>query len=195
MNPDRVTSGGNSVGVVALSCPAPDGGLLVTLSSSLTDAVTVPSVALVRAGSSGASFLAASNAITILETSTITATLNGTAKTATLSVWPGTVIPAGILADASVRGGMNTYVNFGQQPYLVVETDNTSGSSANAVTYLKFDLTHAVVAPTSATLKLTLNGLSTPAMGIARVRIYGVQDTTWTELGIAWWNAPSPQHR
>lgn len=33
--------------------------------------------------------------------------------------------------------------------------------------------------------------LAAPANGIARVRIYGVQDTTWTEAGITWANAPS----
>jgi len=73
-------------------------------------------------------------------------------------VWPGSVIPAGLIADASVLGGMNSNNNYGQMPFLVTETDAGSASDSSAVTYMKFDLTHAFVAPTSATLKLTLNG-------------------------------------
>ncbi len=190
LNPERVTSGSNATGVLRLSGPAPEGGILVNMSSSLPSAVTVPSVVWIRAGASGGSFLAATGQVYSVVTGAVHAVLNDVSKQATLTVWPGTVIPAGIIADATVRGGENANSNYGQQPYLVTETDAANASSSDSVTYLKFDLTRPFVAPTAATLKLTLNGLSTPANGIARVRIFGVADTTWTEMGITWANAP-----
>ncbi len=139
----------------------------------------------------GASFIAATNPVINTVTSTITGTLNGVSKQATLTVLPGFTTSPGILADASVLAGANSSRNYGQQPALITETDANSGTDTTAVTYLKFDLTNTRIAPTSATLKLTVNGLSAPANGMARVRVYGVADTTWTEAGILWFNAPS----
>src|SRR5262249_51374691 len=67
---------------------------------------------------------------------------------------------------------------------------NDSSSIYNRADYLKFDLTGVKTAPSKATLQLTVNSISNPTNTTENVQVYAVANTTWTETGITWNNAP-----
>jgi hypothetical protein len=89
LNPARVTAPASSTGTVILSSAAPAGGVSVTLRSSDTKKATVPASVTVPEGATSATFI-----IKTLTGSlgggdnkvTISATLGGTTRSATLSV-------------------------------------------------------------------------------------------------------------
>jgi hypothetical protein len=81
-----VVRGNPSTGTVRLTSPVPAGGLTVALSSSRTSRATVPSSVTVPAGSSTATFTVSTPSSASQGSVTITATLYGVAKTATLTV-------------------------------------------------------------------------------------------------------------
>lgn len=94
-------------------------------------------------------------------------------------------------ADAYVRAGRYADTNYGSVNGLIVKkVSNDSNSIYNRAAYLKFDLSSVTVAPSSATLTLTVNSISNPATSSETVQFYSVADTTWTESGITWNNAP-----
>ena len=89
LNPARVVAPASSTGTVILSAPAPAGGVVVRLSSSETKKATVPASVTVPEGATTATFAiktftdklgGGDNKVTI------SATLNGTTRSATLSV-------------------------------------------------------------------------------------------------------------
>jgi hypothetical protein len=87
LNPTGVVGGlGSSTGTVTLSAPAPAGGAQVLLSSSNTGAATVPSTVIVPAGATSATFTVRTSGVLIATSSTISASYNGTTKTANLAV-------------------------------------------------------------------------------------------------------------
>lgn len=85
--PASVKGGVSSTGTVTLSGPAPTGGLVVKLSSSLTSAV-VPTSVKIAAGSSTAKFTITTKKVTAKATSTIAASLADVTDTATLTITP-----------------------------------------------------------------------------------------------------------
>ena len=94
-------------------------------------------------------------------------------------------------ADAYVRAGRYADTNYGSVNGLIVKkVSNDSNSIYNRAAYLKFDLSSVTAAPSSATLTLTVNSISNPATSSETVQFYSVADTTWTESGITWNNAP-----
>jgi alpha-N-arabinofuranosidase len=94
-------------------------------------------------------------------------------------------------ADAYVQAGSNANTNYGAQTLLVVKrVTNDSTHSLNRCSYLKFDLTGVTATPTSATLTLTVDTSSNPTNKSETVKVYSIADTTWTETGITWNNAP-----
>jgi hypothetical protein len=84
--------GGNpATGTVTLSGPAGSGGVSVALQSS-TPSVAVPASVTVPAGQTSANFAVSTSAVAAQTNATISASLNGTVKTATLTLTP---VPAG----------------------------------------------------------------------------------------------------
>ena len=76
LNPATVIGGVNSNGTVTLTAAAPAGGALITLTSSNTNAATVPASVTVAAGALTATFAVTSNAVTAATSVTITGTSN-----------------------------------------------------------------------------------------------------------------------
>jgi hypothetical protein len=91
--PSTVTGGNSSTGTVLLSGPAPAGGSVVTLASSLTSSATVPASVSIPAGATSGTFTITTLAQTITRTATISATLNGLTASAVLTVTR--VLPVG----------------------------------------------------------------------------------------------------
>ncbi len=87
LNPSSVVGGAqSSTGTVTLSGPAPAGGAQVLLSSS-NAAATVPSSATVPAGATSATFPVNTSMVLVSTSADISASYNGTTRTATLTIW------------------------------------------------------------------------------------------------------------
>ena len=86
LKPSTVTGGTSSTATVTLSGPAPAGGALVTLTSSRTSAASVPQNVTVAPGKSSASFTVVTNTVGSFTSSVISASCNGSRKSATLSI-------------------------------------------------------------------------------------------------------------
>jgi len=85
LDPTSVFGGQSSTGTVTLTGPAPAGGAQVLLSSS-NGAARVPSSVIVPAGATSATFTVNTSFVLISTSVTISASYNGTTRTASLSV-------------------------------------------------------------------------------------------------------------
>ena len=85
LNPANVIGGQSSTGTVTLTAPAPAGGAQVFLSSS-NGAASVPSSVTVLAGATSATFTINTSFVLMSTSATISATYNGTTRTATLGI-------------------------------------------------------------------------------------------------------------
>lgn len=85
LNPQNVFGGQSSTGTVTLTGPAPAGGAQVFLSSS-NGAASVPSSVIVPAGATSATFTVNTSFVLISTSTTISASYNGTTRSATLGV-------------------------------------------------------------------------------------------------------------
>jgi len=85
LNPANVFGGQSSTGTVTLTGPAPAGGAQVFLSSS-NSAARVPSSVIVPAGATSATFTVNTSFVLISTSATISASYNGTTRTATLGI-------------------------------------------------------------------------------------------------------------
>jgi len=101
LNPSSVIGGSSSSGTVVLSTGAPFGGALINLSSSNPAVASVPATALAAANSFTALFAVTTSAVATSTPVTITASYNGTSRTASLTV----------LADAPLPGLQSVAVN------------------------------------------------------------------------------------
>jgi hypothetical protein len=87
LNPASVTGGLQfSTGTVTLNGPAPAGGARVLLSSSNTAAAQVPSSVTIPVGATSATFTVTASIVLFSTSADISASYNGTTKTATLAV-------------------------------------------------------------------------------------------------------------
>jgi hypothetical protein len=87
LNPTSVVGGAqSSTGTVTLSGPAPAGGAQVMLSSSNTGAARVPSSVTVGAGATTATFPVNTSMVLVTTSANISASYNGTTRTATLTI-------------------------------------------------------------------------------------------------------------
>src|SRR4051812_19038498 len=91
LNPTSVIGGASVKGTVVLSAKAPAGGRIVTLSSSNTDAATVPTSVTIAAGATSASFAMTTRDVHTSKTVTVSASYSTTTKTAKLTVLPAQV--------------------------------------------------------------------------------------------------------
>jgi hypothetical protein len=85
LNPANVFGGQSSTGTVTLTGPAPAGGAQVFLSSD-NGAASVPSSVIVPAGATSATFTVNTSFVVISTSATISASYNGTTRTATLGI-------------------------------------------------------------------------------------------------------------
>jgi PKD repeat protein len=100
--PSTVTGGNSSTGTVLLSGPAPAGGSVVALATSLTSSATVPASVSIPAGATSGTFTVITLAQTTTRTVTISASLNGLGASAVLTVTR--VLPVGNATfDATLR--------------------------------------------------------------------------------------------
>ena len=87
LSPTSVKGGATtSTGTIILSSPAPAGGVSVTQTSSDTSAATLAPKLNIPAGATSAKFKITTYAVAATRTVTITSALNGTSKTASLTV-------------------------------------------------------------------------------------------------------------
>jgi uncharacterized repeat protein (TIGR03803 family) len=108
LDPTSVLAGQTSTGTVTLSSPALSGGTVVSLASSISG-VTVPATVKVSAGKTTATFAVKTSPQNVSSTATITATLNDSNITRTLSVKPTgptelTLTPSTIQGGSSSQG-------------------------------------------------------------------------------------------
>jgi len=91
VSPTSVQGSSNTTveGQVTLSGAAPPGGVVVSLSSSNTNAATVPSTVSIPPGQTKGTFIVSHSKVTTQTSVTLTATLNGASATATLTVTAG----------------------------------------------------------------------------------------------------------
>jgi hypothetical protein len=92
-NPATVVGGEASSGTAVLSTPAPQGGAVISLSSSHPAVASVPATTTAPSNSFTASFTITTFAVTSSTTVTITGHYNGSTRTATLTVTPGGSTP------------------------------------------------------------------------------------------------------
>jgi len=100
------TNGTNSTGTVALTGPAPVGGIVMALASSNPSVVSVPATLTVPAGSAATTFSATTFNVTSTQTITITATYGSSKVSATLTVNPWLKTLA--ISPTTLVGGSST---------------------------------------------------------------------------------------
>ena len=86
LNPTSVTGSKPSKATVAISNPAPAGGVVVTLTSSDTSVATVPATTKIAEGQTSRVVSVATKAVTTTTTVDISATYDGVTRTKTLTV-------------------------------------------------------------------------------------------------------------
>ncbi|MBS1871611.1 MAG: hypothetical protein JSU00_00245 [Acidobacteria bacterium] len=125
--------GGNSVtGTVTLGSAAPSGGAVVALSTDAQYAQTPASVT-IGGGQSSATFTITTTAVTSAQAVTVSASYNGTSKTAVLTVNPLFTLA---LANDSVTGGQSTAATV---------TLGAASTGASVVNFASSDLSAATV--------------------------------------------------
>jgi hypothetical protein len=88
-NPSTVVGGEQSFGTAVLSTPAPQGGAVISLSSSHPNVASVPPTTTASSNEFTASFVINTAAVSTSTTVTITGQYNGSTRTASLTVTPG----------------------------------------------------------------------------------------------------------
>jgi hypothetical protein len=169
-----VIGGVNSTGTVTISLAAPSGGKSVSLSSSLPAAASVPATVTVPAGASSANFTITTFAVASPKSVSITATLNGTSSSQTLTVQPpqllsvtaptrlnggsggtGTVT----LGSAAPSGGLSVSLSSDQTCLTVPATCSIAGKTTGTFAIS----TTAVDSDTTAHISATFNGTTVRA--------------------------------
>jgi hypothetical protein len=104
--PSTLTGGQSAIGSVALTAPAPAGGVVVNISSA-HPAATVPSSVTVPANAGSVNFTVNTNAVGATTIGNITANYGGVSKSATLTVnlAPSVALQSVNLNPSIVRGG------------------------------------------------------------------------------------------
>lgn len=124
---------------------------------------------------------------------TFTATFAPYSETV-ISLAPNTVFPPQSLtpiADTFVRSGAYASANYGTMTSLFLKHDANRGNwDWNRIDYLKFDLTNVTQAPNTAQFNLTLTYPMNSSLPTTTIKAYAIPDTTWTETGMTYNNAP-----
>ena len=182
LNPTTVVSGNPSQGTVTLTGAAPSGGAAVSLSSSNVAVATVPASVTVPPGATTATFTAATKAVGVSTSVTISGTYGGRTKSGQLYVNPPSPPAPGLsnvtLNPTSVIGGspsQGTVTLTGAAPNggaaVSLSSSNTSVATVPAsvtvnvgATAASFSVaTSSVSAPTSVTISGAYGGTTKSA--------------------------------
>ena len=106
LSPTSVAGGRTSTATITIEAPAPVGGVVVDLSSSIADA-TVPANVTIPAGAVKAAVTVTTQAVAANVSAAIRATLNGVTRSGTLVI-AAPVIRTVTFTPASVTGGLST---------------------------------------------------------------------------------------
>ena len=160
LTPNSVTGGTASTGVVALSTPAPSGGIQVALSSNAAAAV-VPASVTVPANTNNASFSVTTYSVPTATAVTISASYLGTTLNAQLTVQPSTLL------NQTITFGTLPSRTYGDPPFAVSAT----ASSGLLVTFTVGATDNCSIA--GATVSLTGAGTCTVTAHQAGNSTYG----------------------
>lgn len=106
LSPTSVAGGKSSIATITIEAPAPAGGVVVELSTSIADA-TVPASVTIPAGAIKASVTVITRPVLSNVSASIRAAVNGVTKSGTLVI-AAPVIRSVTFTPASVTGGLNT---------------------------------------------------------------------------------------
>lgn len=106
LSPTSVAGGRTSIATITIEAPAPAGGVVVDLSSSIADA-TVPANVIIPAGALKAAVTVTTLPVAANVSAAIRATLNGVTRSGTLVI-AAPVIRTVTFSPASVTGGLST---------------------------------------------------------------------------------------
>jgi len=178
INPTSVVGGNPATGTVTLTSPAPPEGFVVNLSSSNTDAATVPSTITIPEGFSSASFTISTRAVSAPTSVTISASAEGVTRTATLTVNPFVALQSVSVRPSAVWGGSTatgtvtlTYAALSGGFVVNLSSSNTNVATVpNTVTVpegsasVTFTIsTQPVTSSTSVTITATAEGVTRTA--------------------------------
>jgi trimeric autotransporter adhesin len=161
------------VATVTLSAPAPAGGAKVLLSSSDTNAATVPSHVTVTAGSTQKTFSVTTKPVAAAATVTLTASYGGQTGTAALAVEPPALVgltlsPATVTGPCQTSAGKVTISGKAPAGGLSVDLSTTNaGASVPASVVVPAGQTYATFTVTAADVAARQAGAVTAALGSA----------------------------
>ena len=177
--PAMVTTPGSTACTVALSGPAPSGGLTVTTALVSGSGITMPASVLVPAGLNSANFTANASAVSVNTSVVLTATLNGTSQNFTVMLTPPPPPPVTLtglacsstlltahasatckitLSAAAPAGGLNLAIHLTNAVPLTVPSSVTVAAGSTSVTFSI--VAGGINSNQSTTLVATLNGSS-----------------------------------
>jgi hypothetical protein len=139
MNSAGVVGGSSAIGTVMLTAAAPNGGALISLSSSNSAVATVPANVTIPAGTASATFTIATSSVSASTSVTISATLEVVTKAAVFTVTPPSQ-PATLTVRASGRSGERVLSNPGG---INVNVGSMGSSSFNTGTSITLSITNS----------------------------------------------------
>ncbi|MEO8264996.1 MAG: hypothetical protein ABI706_05720 [Ilumatobacteraceae bacterium] len=130
VNPTDVVGGAQATGTVTLTSPAAAGGFLVALSSDDPAAATVPASVVVPAGSTSATFVVSTTAVTNTQSSLIIGTAGTVTTYAIITVYTQSAFSQGSVSIIPGNNGSGTITS--QPAGINCVIVNGSGSGAGA---------------------------------------------------------------
>ncbi|MCI0535197.1 MAG: hypothetical protein L0Z50_08210 [Verrucomicrobiales bacterium] len=128
LNPTSVIGGNNSQGTATLTSAAPNGGVVVTLSSSDTSA-TVPASVTIPADATSGNFTVTTLTVTAARSAVISGMHNGVTRSATLTVNPA---PTGPLPAPSLLSPAHD-ARFAPGANITFDWNDVSGASSYTI--------------------------------------------------------------
>ncbi len=172
-NPASVSSGTTTTCTVTLSAVAPAGGSVVSLSDDNVS-LTVPASVTIAAGATTGTFSASAGTIASAQTATVTAVLNGSAKTASVSLTPPVTLTSLVCAPTTLSSGASgtctvTLSSAAAASLTVAVSDNSSLLTVPASVTVLASTSQAVFTATAATIS-TLQAVTVTATlsGVSR---------------------------
>ncbi|MCC7435700.1 MAG: S8 family serine peptidase [Methanoregulaceae archaeon] len=176
ISPTAVTGGNNATGTVTLDGHAYYGNVTITLSDNGT-AITTPPSTTVQFGQESSSFTLGTLAVATFWTGTVTATLDGITRSATLSVMPALGLQSLsmnrqiVIAGETSLTGLAVLTAFPSSPTTVTLSDSSPYITVPAsvtipagIRYRTFAVTHtAVPSVQNGTVSATYNGVTKQA--------------------------------
>ena len=202
--PTSVFGSQNSIGTITLNGPAGSQGTVVALSGG-DSSVSYPSSITVAAGATSATFTVATSVVAIVTNETLTASLNGSTKTASVSLKPAGVISSLTFNATSVVGGVNATgtvkltgpagpagvtvtlsggdSNVSYPSTITIASGATSGTFTVATTQVTsntLESLKAAIGPSSANGSFTLVATTVSALTFNPTSVFGGQGSTGT---------------